>query len=214
MVDSMTQHHTMHSFHYLDLEILIHPEVYDPAEDTFLLLEALTITPNETVLELGTGCGLIALACAYKGCRVVCTDINPFAVRLVHQNTQRNRDLLKGSIEVRQGDLFSALSKNEQFDLIVFNPPYLPTSKKDRGEHWFDVATDGGRDGLRVTRRFIQGVKPHLLNTGKAYFIFSSLSPRLALEKALKNQGFAFKVSAHRRFEDEDLDVYCIAPVD
>jgi len=214
MVDSMSPHQTMHSFHYLDLEIMIHPEVYDPAEDTFLLLEALTITPDETILELGTGCGLIALACAYKGYRVVCTDINPFAVRLVRQNIQRNRALLKGSLEVRQGDLFSALSKNERFDLIVFNPPYLPSSKNDRSDHWFDVATDGGRDGLRVTRRFIQGVKPHFLNTGKAYFIFSSLSPRTALEKTLKNQGFSFKISAHRRFEGEDLDVYCIAPVD
>jgi release factor glutamine methyltransferase len=213
MVDPMLKNQ-MRSFHYHDLEIMLHPEVYDPAEDTFLLLDALTVTFNDTILELGTGCGVIALACAYKGCHVVCTDINPFAVRLVRQNIQRNCSLLKGTIEVRQGDLFSALHENERFQFIVFNPPYLPTLKKDRSNRWFDVATDGGRDGLRLTRRFLQGVKPYLLSTGKAYFIFSSLSPRSSLEKTLKNQGLSFEISVHRRFEGEDLDVYCISPVD
>jgi len=203
-----------HSFHYHELEIDLHPEVYDPAEDSFLLLETIQVTPYNTVLELGTGCGVIALNCAYKGSHVICTDINPFAVQLTRKNIERNRTLLKGSIEVREGDLFSVLHKNERFDIVIFNPPYLPTMKTEKVGGWFDVATDGGRDGLRVTKQFICGLPHHLSTKGQAYFIFSSLSNRTRLEAHLKNEGFSFKVSAHRRFEGEDLDVYWIAPVD
>ena len=57
-------------FHYHDLVIETHPEVYDPAEDTFLLLEILKFDFNDTVLELGFGCGLIALDCARRGLHI------------------------------------------------------------------------------------------------------------------------------------------------
>jgi release factor glutamine methyltransferase len=200
------------TFRYHGLLIETHPEVYDPAEDTFLILETLQIPPKKTVLEIGTGCGLIALDCARRGLSVVCTDINPFAVRLTRRNTQRNSHLLNGSIEVRQGNLYSALQKNERFDVIVFNPPYLPTVTKEKVGGWFDIATDGGKDGLQITKRFIHGLKKHLLNNGHAYFIFSSLSPRLTLETSLKKEGFSFEIVAARRFEGEDLDVYGVTP--
>ena len=203
-----------HSFHYHDLEIALHPEVYDPAEDSFLLLESLSINPTDTILEVGTGCGLIALDCATRGSHVICTDINPFAVQLTRRNIEQNRTLLKGSLEVRHGDIFSVLHKNEKFDVIIFNPPYLPTSKKEKLGGWFDVATDGGKDGLSLTKRFIHGLRPHLLHNGRAYFIFSSLSNRSRLETYLKNESFSFEIQARRFFEGEELDVYCIAPVD
>jgi release factor glutamine methyltransferase len=202
------------TFYYHDLEITVQPQVYDPAEDSFLLLETLSVHPGNRALELGTGCGLIAIECAHRGCTVVCTDINPFAVRLARRNRKRNRHLLTGSLEVRYGDLFSVLHKNERFDVVLFNPPYLPTLKREKVDHWFDVATDGGRDGLQVTRRFIHGVRHHLRDNGCAYFIFSSLSDRPRLETYLKNQGFSFEICARRLFEGEELDVYRIVPVD
>jgi len=205
---------TDNSFHYKGLDIGLHPEVYDPAEDTFLLLDSLVIHPGSSILEIGTGCGLIALACAHKGFSVVCTDINPFAVELTRQNITRNQHLIKGSVEARQGDLFNVLASHERFHLIVFNPPYLPTSQEEKKEGWFEVATDGGKDGLAVTRKFLHGVKPHLLKTGEAYFIFSSLADRLLLEEYMRNEGFSFTIAARRMFEGEELDVYRIVPVD
>ena len=201
-------------FHYHGFAIKSHPDVYEPAEDTFLLLETLDVNPNDSVLEIGTGTGLIALDCVRKGAHVICSDINPFAVLLTRHNIETNRNLLKGSIEVRQGDLFCILQHSELFDIIVFNPPYLPTKKKERVGGWFDVATDGGRDGLLHTKRYIHGLKNHLLSTGRAYFIFSSLSNRTALEKSLKQEGFRFEIRARRMFESEELDVYCVTPTD
>jgi len=143
-------------FHYNDLTISLHPEVYDPAEDSFLLLESITVSPTDSILELGTGCGLIALACASQGANVVCSDINPYAVQLTRQNIEQNRHLIKGIIEVRQGDLFSVLKKQERFNVIVFNPPYLPTKKNERTGGWFDIATNGFENHLEISPRTSQ----------------------------------------------------------
>ncbi len=153
-------------FRYRDLTVVLHPEVYDPAEDSFLLLESIMITPKDTILELGTGCGLIALACAAQGAKVICTDINPYAVQLTRHNIERNHHLLEGEITVRQGDLFTVLKNTERFSMILFNPPYLPTKKSERTDTWFDVATDGGPTGLRLTKRFLHGLRRYLLQDG------------------------------------------------
>lgn len=199
-------------FHYKELAIELHPEVYDPAEDSFLLLESIPVDPKDSILELGTGCGLIALACAHQGAQVVCTDINPFAIQLVRRNIERNHHLLKGDIETRHGDLFSVLKNNERFTMIVFNPPYLPTKKNDKIGGWFDTATDGGSTGLKSTKRFLQGLHKHLQPTGCAYFIFSSLSNRSILQRSLKNERLSAKIIASHRYDGEDLDVYRVVP--
>ena len=199
-------------FHYHDLVIELHPEVYDPAEDTFLLLDSIQIDPHDKILELGTGCGLIGLECARRGVQVLCTDINPFAVQLTRHNIERNRPFLKGTIDIRQGDLFSVLKKDERFQLIIFNPPYLPTKTKDRIGGWFDIATDGGQNGLKTTIKFLHDLSKHLLSNGRSYFIFSSLSPRLTLERYLKHEQLSAAIVARHKFESEELDVYCVTP--
>jgi release factor glutamine methyltransferase len=202
----------LRTFRYHDLIFEQHPEVYDPAEDSFLLLDSLQIKPHDIVLELGTGCGLIALECARQGAQVLCTDINPFAIQLTRHNIDRNRHLLKGDVEIRQGDLFAVLGKTELFNIIIFNPPYLPTKKKEKVGGWFDIATDGGRDGLKLTKRFLQRLHKHLLRTGAAYFIFSSLSKRSTLEQYLKKEQLTASIVARHMSDDEELDVYRVSP--
>jgi release factor glutamine methyltransferase len=201
-------------FHYKGLTIELHLDVYDPAEDTFLLLNAITIDTKDRILELGTGCGLIALDYARRGAQVLCTDINPFAVQLTRYNIERNRHILKGQIQVRQGNLFSVIKKNERFDIVIFNPPYLPTTPAETGGEWFDIATDGGCDGLRVTKQFLHDLPKHLTPHGQAYFIFSSLSPQGTLERFLKKERLTARIVASQRFESETLDVYCVSPTD
>lgn len=197
-------------FHYKDLIFETHPEVYEPAEDTFQLLEVIEIKKGETVLEIGTGCGIIAIDCARMGADVICTDINPYAVDLARRNYLRNKAYLIGNVEVRYGDLFSAIRTDEKFDVIIFNPPYLPTKLEDHVGGWFDVATDGGVDGLKVTKKYMKELPNFLNKEGIAYFVFSSLSDRKSLDFYLKELGFDFRIISTYNYDDEKLDIYQI----
>lgn len=200
------------SFMFKDLIIELVPEVYEPAEDTFLLIDSIKLSQGDSVYEIGSGSGLIALFCASFGANVVCCDINPFAVELIKKNYLINQSLLKGYFDVRIGDLFSVLDSNDSFDIIIFNPPYLPTTKKELvgGSGWFDKAVNGGLDGLDVIERFINQVSGFLKKNGRAYFIFSNLSNREKLENLIKKNNFNFEIVNSLRFNDEILYVYLL----
>jgi len=196
-------------FSYNGLTIHLHPEVYEPAEDTFLMLEAISVKQNDKVFEIGTGCGIIALSCAQKGADVVCSDINPYAVELTKKNYEVNKKLIKGSFEVRKGNLFTVVEKDEKFDVIIFNPPYLPTTQDELvgGSGWFDVATDGGKNGLDVTLRFLDEVKNHLEGNRESFFVFSSLSNEELLRDCIKKNGLRARVIRKCRFYDEEIRI-------
>ena len=200
------------TFHFNGLSIDIHPEVYEPAEDTFQLLEAIEINQNKTVLEIGTGCGIIALECARMGSNVICTDINPYAIDLTKHNFIKNRHKLKGNVEVRLEDIFSTIKKDEQYDVVIFNPPYLPTLVEDEasGSKWFNLAVNGGTDGLYLIRVFIRGLPKILSKNGRAYFIFSSLADRKKLNAYLIDAKLQAEVVLSRCFGDEILYTHCV----
>ena len=197
-------------FHYKGLSIETNSEVYEPAEDTFLLLEAIEIDKKDKVLEIGTGCGIIGIESARRGAEVVCSDINPHAIRIAESNYKKNKDKLEGIIDFRQGDMFSILKNDEKFDKIIFNPPYLPTYSDDEVGGWFDVATDGGRNGLKLIKRFIDNLDKYLKNNGHAYFVLSSLSNTKKLKYFLFSNKLIGQVLISKWFDDERLDVYCI----
>lgn len=198
-------------FHYKHLKIYTHPQVYEPAEDTFFLLETIDIEKNSSIFEIGTGTGIIALSCAQKGASVVCSDINRYAVKLAQKNITQNKNFLKGSIEVRMGSLFNVLSSDEHFDIIIFNPPYLPIidGRLDEGG-WFDIAVDGGQTGLEITKIFLKDVSRYLKPKGKGYFIFSTQSNRTLLTRYLDSSHLHPQVVSSLSFENETLDIYKI----
>lgn len=198
------------SFHYNKLKIYLHPEVYEPAEDTFLLLESIKINPGQYVFEIGSGTGIIALACAYKGAHVICSDINPYAVDLIKKNILENQKKIQGSIQARLGDLYTPLKPKEQFDVIIFNPPYLPLQPAEhiKDQEWLDIATIGGTDGLQQTKRFIIDMAKYLRKNGCAYTIVSSLSNIMKFEIFLKDHGFTFKVLKTQKFDGESIHIY------
>jgi len=200
------------NFTFKNLTIELHPQVYEPSEDTFLLADSIVVSEGDFVFEAGSGSGLMALYYASLGANVICSDINPFAVELIKKNFLVNKDKIKGNFDVRIGDLFSVLGSKDSFDVILFNPPYLPTSKKELvgGLGWFDKAVSGGADGLNVTTRFINQVSGFLKKNGRVYFVFSSLSNREKLEILIKKNNFIFEIVNSCRFNDEALDVYCL----
>jgi release factor glutamine methyltransferase len=200
------------SFSFQNLRINLHLEVYNPAEDTFQLLDAINVEKDMNVFEIGTGCGIIALECCRQGCNVICSDINPYAVDLVKKNYNQNKSKLNGGFDIRYGDLFSVLKQNELFDIIIFNPPYLSTKKEELvgGTGWFDVATNGGKDGLKVTERFLLNIKKYLKKAGIGYFVFSSLSKIDKLKSILKKAKLTGEIVNSYNYENERIDIYQI----
>lgn len=202
----------MKSFNFKDLQIHTHSEVYEPSEDTFLLIDSINIQKNERFFEIGTGTGIISLYLAKKGYDGVCCDINPIAVEIVKKNYFTNQSKLLASLDIRLGDMFKVLNLEEKFDVIIFNPPYLPTKTDEYvgGSGWFDKAVSGGSDGLLVTTVFLKKVNSYLKKEGRAYFVFSSLADQKKLHDLLNKNNLKYEIIKENRFDDEILFVYKI----
>jgi HemK-related putative methylase len=153
-----------------------HFEVYPLREDSRFLARFARPRRGEIVLEIGCGRGLAALVSARHGARkVVATDLNPAALGSVYRRA-RDEDL---PIEAVRTDLAAGLRR---FDLILSNPPYLPTAHRKRDEDpWENLAVDGGPDGCEVTARIVAALPGHLTTTGRAYILVSSLQSHIRL---------------------------------
>jgi len=148
-------------------------DVYEPAEDTFLLAENLSVDENDVVLDMGTGCGIIGILAAEKAREVVATDLNPLAVDCAKMNAKLSKAADK--MDIRLGDLFQPIKHNERFSLILFNAPYLP-SNPDEEKTWIGRAWAGGPTGRQLIDRFIAETPRYLREKGRILLVQSSLS--------------------------------------
>jgi len=147
--------------------------VYEPAEDSFLFAENLNVHKAETVLDLGTGCGILGILAAERASAVVSVDINPFAISCAKENAKLND--LQSKIYYVQGDLFTPLNVSFKFDLVIFNAPYLPTNEEEL-ESWIGRAWAGGSMGRQVIDRFIVEAPKYLKGKGKVLLMQSTLA--------------------------------------
>jgi release factor glutamine methyltransferase len=169
-------------------------QVYQPEADTFLLLEAARaeLNPGDRVLEIGTGSGFIAAELS-RTARVVATDINPHAIASAREM----------GLDVVRTDLFSGICG--KFDLVIFNPPYLPTQPGERLDDWLEYALDGGETGRVVIERFAAEVKGVLAPGGRILLLVSSLTGLEEVRNLFSHQGFSTTVAIQQRVEDEML---------
>jgi release factor glutamine methyltransferase len=165
---------------------LDYEEVYQPAEDTYLLLRAAQseARPGDLALEIGCGSGFLSQELGPKVARLIATDINPHAVRAAKAR----------GIEVIRADLFRGIKG--KFDLILFNAPYLPTEPKERTGQWIDYALDGGESGRQTVDRFIEDLAEHLRPGGRALLLISSLTGLAEVRRTAKAAGFTAEVVA------------------
>jgi release factor glutamine methyltransferase len=147
--------------------------VYEPAEDSFLFAENLSVREDDRVADIGTGCGILGIIAATKAKEVVAVDLNPYAVRCAKENAKLSQ--AEDRLSFVQGDLFSPIRKEEEFDLILFNAPYLPS---ERGEEtfWIGRAWVGGISGRNVIDEFIRQSPKYLRAGGQIMLMQSTLS--------------------------------------
>lgn len=190
--------------------------IYIPSEDSFLLGEVLRKNcTGLKVLDVGCGSGfLMEVALSSGADSVKGIDVNPESVLFC---------LAKG-LDVIESDLFSKLenekshksinSKNSKeienvtdiFDLIVFNPPYLPADSREDLDS--SLITSGGEKGNELTVRFLENVKEYLNKEGKILLVVSSLTPLEEIEKNLRTLNLRKKVVASKKFFMERLEVW------
>jgi release factor glutamine methyltransferase len=143
------------------------PTVYEPAEDSRLLADTVedAIGTDDLVLDVGVGSGYVAARVAdATGARVVGTDINPAACEAARAN----------GVESVRANLLDPIAA-ASVDVVLCNPPYLPTPPGREWDDPLEYALSGGEDGRRVVRPFLRDVGRVLRQGGRAYLLVSSL---------------------------------------
>ena len=176
-------------------------DVYEPSEDTELLIDAIRREERSLqglrALDVGTGSGAVAAAMDEMGADlVVAVDISPLAARMA-----------KGKVaDVLRADLLSAL--RGPFDVVAFNAPYLPSSPEERVDGWLDRAFHGGEGGVEVSEAFVRDLRRVLAPGGRAYLVVSSRADLERLARAIAHAGLRHEKVASARFFFEEIAVW------
>ena len=121
------------------------------------------------ILDIGTGSGCIAIACAlaFPEAEVDATDISAGALEIASRNAERHG--VRDRVRLLRSDVYESLA-GERYDLIVSNPPYVPAAHlatlPPEHRHEPSLGLDGGDDGLAIVSRILEGATEHLSEHG------------------------------------------------
>lgn len=174
--------------------------IYEPSDDSYLLLEQVKKYAKGVVLDLGTGSGIQAIEASKKKDvkKVIAADVQKDVVEYL-KNKIKNK-----KITFKQSNLFSSIKKMK-FDAIIFNPPYLPSDLKVR-----DITIEGGKKGYEIIERFLSKVNSYLKKGGIILMVFSSLTKPRMINKLIKKNKLKYDLLSKKRVFFEDLIVYLI----
>ncbi len=175
------------------------PLIYQPDEDSYLmesvlmekLPELVLKKPSLKFLEIGCGSGIqlkAALNAGVKKENILGTDINKNAVDYCR----------KEGFNCIESDLFKNVKGS--FDVIVFNPPYLPEDKKEPLSS--ALSTTGGKQGAEIINKFLEEARQHLNKEGRVFILTSSLT------KKVNFKGYKKRVVARKKLFFEELNVF------
>jgi release factor glutamine methyltransferase len=188
-----------------DCVFFVSKDVYEPAEDTFLLAENLSVEEHDAVLDVGTGCGILGILAAKKARRVIAIDLNPYAVECAKMNAKHNKVINK--MDILLGDLFQPLRRSQQFTLILFNAPYLPSSP-DEEKSWLSMAWAGGPAGRQLIDRFISEAPKFLSKNGRILLVQSSLSKVSETMHKLREAELSARILAEKKVMFETIVLF------
>ena len=170
--------------------------IYSPEEDTFLLSRIIQKYSVNNALEIGTGSGLLALELEVNNRFVVGVDLdfnalNELRISIAKQKTgSRINIICCDSASPFRGDVF---------DLVVFNPPYLPSEKVN------DATIDGGPSGVEISKTWFKDASRILRKDGRIVFLSSSISDVNGLFDYSRKLGFKVNVLKRKQLFFEEL---------
>jgi len=173
--------------------------MYNPEEDSILLSDSIKKYIEKKgksfkILDMGTGSGIQAETCKSLGFNnILAADIDTESLKYVKN---------KVKVKTIKSNLFSKIKG--KFDLILFNPPYLPEHEHDKQKD-----TSGGKKGDETIIKFLNQAKSHLKKDGNILLLVSSLTPRKEINKIIKKYYKKKKLSEKKLFF-ENLEVWKI----
>ena len=201
--------------------------VYEPAEDSFLLidsiekdLEEIKFDKNKNITSIELGCGSGLVSCCYlsklKELNInilnhYCIDINKDAVNLT-QRLLKNYSLNK-NVSVLEGDLFNNFDNDKIFDIIIFNPPYVTTDNEEyeRALKEKDIyaAWAGGKKGSETIKRFVEELKGHINDNSIIFLLLSKENDYdNIIDKLKKLYNLECEILMRKKFKNERLSVF------
>ncbi|GAA5825896.1 hypothetical protein JCM11251_000043 [Rhodosporidiobolus azoricus] len=193
--------------------------VYEPAEDTFILLDALEqdqeLLKGSTVcLEVGSGSGCVSAflgaICGASSALYLCTDLNPPSTRATLQTSLANSVPLHPVLTDLTSSLLPRLTR--QVDVLIFNPPYVETEDLEAEEAQKDGVIErawaGGEGGMRVTDRLLEQVETLLSPRGLFYLVAVPQNKPLEIISNMKERyGLHGEIVLRRRAGREHLHI-------
>ncbi|MGE0611702.1 MAG: peptide chain release factor N(5)-glutamine methyltransferase [Hyphomicrobiales bacterium] len=198
-------------------EFALSDATLDPRPDSETLVEAaLELFGDEqpgTILDLGTGTGclLLALLAAFPGARGLGVDVSGEAVATARANAERLG--LAGRARFREGDWLEGI--DGRFDLVVSNPPYIPSGdiaglEPEVARHDPAAALDGGPDGLDAYRRILPGLA-RVLGPGATALLEIGAGQESAVRAIAREAGLGPDARGTGHWRDLGGHVRCVA---
>lgn len=179
--------------------ILIHPGVFPPTSDTYLLADNIRNLSGKRFLDLTTGSGVHAVIAGSEGATGVAVDINPKAVANASENIQTAN--ITG-ITVLQSDLYTNIPP-QKFDLVVCNPPPYSEAFGVILNNYPDLY-HGIHGGIGLQKRILNGLKEYLSPTGNALITHAEWAGNVAdFEEIIRDNGFTSSVIDTRVSRDK-----------
>lgn len=197
--------------------------VYVPAEDTFALLDALeqdaddlrSVAPR-LVVEIGSGSGcvssfvasILAAGTGKQEAAFICTDINLLALQATSETGRRNGDVV---IDAVRSSLLQALLPRckGKIDLLLFNPPYVPTTEEEEREAQAMTAIEGSWAGGTLGTKLVEALMPCLADVitpgGRFYLVAIKQNDPDLLVRELQAIGFVSDICLSRKAGREHL---------
>ncbi|XP_051912951.1 methyltransferase N6AMT1 isoform X2 [Hippocampus zosterae] len=192
-------------------------QVYEPSEDSFLLIDALEKDARKlqnmrpcVCVEVGSGSGVVsAFLASLLGPSAIyfCTDVNRAAALCTARTASRNTVSLEPIITDLVESLLLRLSG--QVDVLLFNPPYVVTPSSEVGSKGIEAAWAGGSRGREVTDRFLPIVSQLLSSRGLFYLVTIAENDPEEIIQTLSGYGLQGKPHLSTRAGNERLTVLC-----
>lgn len=195
-----------------------HSEVYEPCDDSFALVDALLADRANLIdhrpsicMEIGSGSGYVITSLALllgkegSGSHYIATDINSHAVKVTHETLEAHGC----RAELVNTDIALGLEKRlaKCVDVMMVNPPYVPTPEEEVGCRGIASSWAGGENGRRVIDRILPVADNLLSDKGWLYMVTFTANNPVELCVQMRKKGYASQIILQRSTEEESLHI-------